>query len=188
MIISGVTMAFYPNERIAIFIDGSNLYNTVKYLDFDIDYTKLLEFFSEKGNLITANYYTAIVQDDDYSPIKTLVDWLSYNGWQLITKPAKHLLDRNGRRRVKGDMDAEIIVDMLELCSRIDHMVLFSGDGDFRVALKAVQKKGVKVTVVSTLKSNPPMLADELRRQANDFIEISSMDKIISRHNSKSDT
>jgi len=83
MIISGVTMTFYPNERIAIFIDGSNLYNTVKYLDFDIDYTKLLNFFSEKGNLITANYYTAVIEDDDYSPIKTLVDWLSYNGWQL---------------------------------------------------------------------------------------------------------
>jgi uncharacterized LabA/DUF88 family protein len=155
MIISGVTMAFYPNERIAIFIDGSNLYNTVKYLDFDIDYTKLLEFFSEKGNLITANYYTAIVQDDDYSPIKTLVDWLSYNGWQLITKPAKHLIDRNGRRRVKGDMDAEIIVDMLELCSRIDHMVLFSGDGDFRVALKGCSKERGKSNSCINIKIQP---------------------------------
>ena len=174
-------MAFYPDERIALFVDGSNLYSTVKTLDFDIDYGKLLDLFKGKGRLIRANYYTALVEEDDYSPIRPLIDWLEYNGWHVVTKPAKSLTDRNGRRYVKGDMDPEIIVDMLGLAPHIDHLVLFSGDGDFRVAVEALQKQGVRVTVVSTMKSKPAMLADELRRQADAFIEIADMDKLFGR-------
>ena len=155
-------MAFYPDERIALFIDGSNLYSTTKTLDFDIDYGKLLDLFKGKGRLIRANYYTALVEDDDYSPIRPLIDWLEYNGWHAVTKPAKSQVDRDGRRRIKGD-------------------ILFSGDGDFRVAVEAIQKKGVRVTVVSTMKSKPAMLADELRRQADAFIEIADMDKLFGR-------
>jgi len=174
-------MAFYPDERIALFIDGSNLYSTVKTLDFDIDYGKLLELFKGKGRLIRANYYTALVEDDDFSPIRPLIDWLEYNGWHAVTKPAKSQIDRDGRRRIKGDMDPEIIVDMLSFTPYIDHLVLFSGDGDFRVAVEALQKQGVRVTVVSTMKSKPAMLADELRRQADAFIEIADMDKLFGR-------
>ena len=174
-------MAFYPDERIALFVDGSNLYSTVKTLDFDIDYGKLLDLFKGKGRLIRANYYTALVEEDDYSPIRPLIDWLEYNGWHALTKPAKSLTDRNGRHYVKGDMDPEIIVDMLGLAPHIDHLVLFSGDGDFRVAVEALQKQGVRVTVVSTMKSKPAMLADELRRQADAFIEIADMDKLFGR-------
>ena len=174
-------MAFYPDERIALFVDGSNLYSTVKTLDFDIDYGKLLDLFKGKGRLIRANYYTALVEEDDYSPIRPLIDWLEYNDWHAVTKPAKSLTDRNGRRYVKGDMDPEIIVDMLTIAPHIDHLVLFSGDGDFRVAVEALQKQGVRVTVVSTMKSKPAMLADELRRQADAFIEIADMDKLFGR-------
>ena len=174
-------MAFYPDERIALFVDGSNLYSTVKTLDFDIDYGKLLDLFKGKGRLIRANYYTALVEEDDYSPIRPLIDWLEYNGWHAVTKPAKSLTDRNGRSYVKGDMDPEIIVDMLGFAPHIDHLVLFSGDGDFRVAVEALQKQGVRVTVVSTMKSKPAMLADELRRQADAFIEIADMDKLFGR-------
>jgi len=174
-------LAFYPDERIALFVDGANLYSTVKTLDFDIDYGKLLDLFKGKGRLIRANYYTALVEEEDYSPIRPLIDWLDYNGWHAVTKPAKSMVDRDGRRRIKGDMDAEIIVDMLGLAPHIDHLVLFSGDGDFRVAVAALQKQGVRVTVVSTLKSKPAMLADELRRQSDAFIEIADMDKLFGR-------
>ena len=174
-------MAFYPDERIALFIDGANLYSTAKSLDFDIDYGKLLDLFKGKGRLIHANYYTALVEDDDFSPIRPLIDWLEYNGWNAVTKPAKSQIDRDGRRRIKGDMDPEIIVDMLTFAPHIDHLVLFSGDGDFRVAVEALQRQGVRVTVVSTMKSKPAMLADELRRQADAFIEIADMDKLFGR-------
>ena len=134
-------MAFYPDERIAIFIDGSNLYSTVKNLDFDIDYKKMLDLFRGKGRLIRANYYTALVEEADYSPIRPLVDWLDYNGYHCITKPAKSQVDRDGRRHTKGNMDAEMIVDMLELAPHIDHMILYTGDGDFKAPVAAVQQR-----------------------------------------------
>jgi len=174
-------MAFYPDERIAIFIDGSNLYSTAKTLDFDIDYKKMLELFKGKGRLIRANYYTALLEHDDYSPIRPLIDWLDYNGYHVITKPAKSYTDRDGRNRIKGNMDIEIAVDMIELAPHIDHLLLFSGDGDFRAAVAAVQKHGVRVSVVSTMTSKPSMLSDELRRQSDAFIELSEMGKLIGR-------
>jgi len=174
-------MAFYPDERIAIFIDGANLYSTMKQLDFDIDYKKMLELFEGKGRLIKANYYTALLEDADFSPIRPLIDWLDYNGYHVISKPAKHQVDRDGKSRIKGNMDIEIVVDMLQIAPHIDHIVLFSGDSDFAAALSAVQDKGVRVTVISTMKTRPPMLGDALRRQANAFIDIAEMDKLIGR-------
>lgn len=174
-------MAFFPDERLALFIDGSNLYSTVKMLDYDIDYQKLLELFKGKSRLIQARYYTALLEHDDYAPIRPLIDWLDYNGFNIITKPAKRQIDRDGRSRVKGNMDIEIAVDMILLAPHIDHMVLISGDGDFCAAVDAVQKQGVRVSVLSTLRSKPPMLADELRRQANDVIELADMEAMIGR-------
>ena len=174
-------MVFYPDERIALFIDGSNLYSTAKSLDYDIDYKKMLNLFRGKGRLITANYYTAILERDDYSSIRPLMDFLDYNGYHVISKPAKEFTDRDGRRKIKGDMDMEIAMDMVDLAPHVDHMLLLSGDGDFRPVLKSVQKQGVRVTVISTRTSHPPMLADELRRQADAFIELSDMDRLIGR-------
>ncbi len=174
-------MTFYPNERIALFIDGANLYATVKIMDYDIDYGRMLDLFKNKGRLIRAAYYTAIYEKDDYAAIRPLTDWLDYNGYHLITKPAKDLTDRDGRRRVKGNMDIEMAIDMVEAAAYIDHMVLFSGDGDFRAAIAAVQKKGVRVTVVSTRQSNPPMLSDELRRQADAIIDLDDLEPMIGR-------
>lgn len=174
-------MAFYPDERIAMFIDGSNLYSTGKTLDYDIDYKKMLDLFRGKGRLVRATYYTALLEHDDYSPIRPLIDWLDYNGYHVMTKPAKEFTDRDGRRRVKGNMDIEMVVDMMEIAPHVDHILLFSGDGDFRAAIAGVQRQGVRVTVVSTLTSKPPMLSDELRRQADAFIELSDMDRLIGR-------
>lgn len=176
-------MAFYPEERIALFIDGSNLYASARSLNLEIDYKKLLLNFSTKGRLVRAFYYTALVEDQEYSPIRPLVDWLDYNGYTLVTKPAKEFTDPAGRRKIKGNMDIELAIDMLDLSSSIDHAVLFSGDGDFRRLVEAVQRKGVRVTVVSSVKTNPPMIADELRRQADFFIELREMTSVVSRAN-----
>ncbi len=174
-------MAFYATDRIALFIDGANLYSAAKGLNIDLDFKKLLEEFQKRGVLVRAYYYTAIVEDQDYSPIRPLVDWLDYNGFTVITKPAKEYTDPGGRRRFRGDMDVEIAVDMLDLAARVDHMVLFSGDSDFRRAIEAVQRCGVRVTVVSTLKSQPPMASDELRRQADTFVDLQDLAAIIAR-------
>ena len=174
-------MDFNPQERIGLFIDGANLYAAARSLGFDIDYKRLREEFAGKGRLIRALYYTALVEDQEYSPIRPLVDWLDYNGYTLITKPTKEFTDAMGRRKVKGDMDIEIAVDMMELSSALDHVVLFSGDGDFRRVTEAVQRKGVLVTVVSTIRSQPPMIADELRRQADNFIELQDLEPLIAR-------
>ena len=174
-------MTFYPNDRIALFIDGANLYSAAKSLGFDIDYKKLLAEFRTRGILIRAYYYTALVENEDYSPIRPLVDWLDYNGYALVTKTAREYTDREGRKRWRGDMDVEIAVDMMELAPHVDHVVLFSGDGDFRRLVQSVQQKGVRVTVVSTVKSQPPMASDDLRRQADSFVDLQDLASIIGR-------
>ncbi|GAB5470789.1 MAG: NYN domain-containing protein [Rhodospirillales bacterium] len=174
-------MHFYTTERIALFIDGANLYSTAKTLGFDIDYKRLSESFSEQARLIRAFYYTALLEDQEYSPIRPLVDWLDYNGFTLVTKPLKEFTDSMGRRKVKGNMDIELAIDMMEMADRLDHIVLFSGDGDFRRLVEAVQRKGVRVTVISTIATQPPMIADELRRQADNFVDLTDLQHIIAR-------
>ena len=174
-------MPFYPQERVALFIDGSNLYAAAKALAFDIDYKRLLKHFATKGQLVRAFYYTALIDEQEYSPLRPLVDWLDYNGYTMVTKRAKEFTDAAGRRKIKGNMDIELALDMMEMAQYLDHIVLFSGDGDFRRLVEAVQRRGVRVSVVSTVKSSPPMVADELRRQADTFIELEQIKGSISR-------
>lgn len=176
-------MLFYPQERIALFIDGANLYGTAKALNFDIDYKRLLTLFAAKGQLLRAFYYTALVEDQDYSPIRPLVDWIDYNGFTMVTKPAKEFTDATGRRRIKGNMDIELAVDMLEMAHHVQHVVLFSGDGDFRKLVEATQRKGVRVSVVSTIKTQPAMISDDLRRAADNFIDLADLQSAIARTN-----
>jgi uncharacterized LabA/DUF88 family protein len=166
---------FFPQEKIALFIDGANLYATSRSLGFDIDYRKLLAYFQKKAYLLRANYYTAIVEDQEYSSIRPLIDWLDYNGYKVVTKPAKEFTDSTGRRKIKGNMDIELAIDALELTAHVDHFVIFSGDGDFRSLVEALQRNGRKVTVVSTMSSQPPMIADDLRRQADHFVDLMSL-------------
>lgn len=172
---------FYPQERIGLFIDGSNLYAAARALAFDIDYKRLLELFASKGQLIRAFYYTALIEDQEYTPIRPLIDWLDYNGYTMVTKPTKEFTDSSGRRKIKGNMDIELAIDVMEMAPHLNHVVLFSGDGDFRRLVEAVQRKGVRVTVVSTIRSQPPMVADELRRQADNFIELQDLQPLICR-------
>ena len=179
---------FYPQERIALFIDGSNLYATARALGFDIDYKSLLGMFQKQAVMVRAFYYTALLDDQEYSPIRPLVDWLDYNGYSIVTKPTKEFTDATGRRKIKGNMDIELAIDVMEMSDRLDHIVLFSGDGDFRRLVEAVQRKGVRVTVISTIKSSPPMIADELRRQADSFVELTEIQDYISRPVSQRNT
>ncbi|WP_026783394.1 NYN domain-containing protein [Pleomorphomonas koreensis] len=172
---------FDEREKIALFIDGANLYATAKALGFDIDYRRLLKEFSAKGYLLRALYYTALAEDQEYSSIRPLIDWLDYNGYKVVTKPTKEFFDSTGRRKVKGSMDIELAVDAMELAEHVDHIVLFSGDGDFRSLVEAIQRKGRKVSVVSTLQTQPAMVADELRRQADHFIDLANLASRISR-------
>lgn len=172
---------FYKDERVALFIDGSNLYAAAKALEFDIDYKLLRKEFANRGKLVRALYYTALLENDEYSPIRPLVDWLNYNGFSMVTKPAKEFTDSMGRRKIKGNMDIELAVDAMELAPHIDHMVLFSGDGDFRPLLEALQRRGVRCSVCSTIRTQPPMIADELRRQADNFIELDSLRDMVGR-------
>jgi uncharacterized LabA/DUF88 family protein len=173
--------AIFPRTKSALFIDGHNLYATAKALGFDIDYKRLLSEFQKRGELVRALYYTAMVGDEEYSSVRTLIDWLDYNGYTVVTKAAKEFVDEYGRRKVKGDLGIELAVDALQLAEHIDDMVLFSGDGDFRSLVEAMQRRGVRVTVVSTISSRPPMVANELRRQADLFIDVIELKPAISR-------
>lgn len=174
-------MIFYKEERIALFIDGANLYSAARALAFDIDYKKLLDLFAKQGRLIRAYYYTTLVEDQEYSPIRPLIDWLDYNGYTMVTKPVREYTDSMGRRKTKGSIDIDLTIDALGLADSIDHMMIFSGDGDYRRLVEEVQRKGVRVTVVSTIRSQPPMVADELRRQADNFIELMELAPHIQR-------
>jgi uncharacterized LabA/DUF88 family protein len=169
------------SDRIAVFIDGANLHSTAKALGFDIDYKHLLEEFQGRGAAVRAFYYIAVHESQEYSSIRPLIDWLDYNGYTVVAKPAKEFFDAGGRRRIKSSMDAELAVDAMEIAEHIDHMVLFSGDGDFRPLVEAVQRRGVRVTVISTISSRPPMLADELRRQADVFTDLMELRSRFSR-------
>ena len=131
--------------------------------------------------MLRAFYYTALVENDEYSPLRPLVDWLNYNGFTMVTKTAKEYTDSQGRRKIKGNMDIELTVNAMELAPHLDHIVLFSGDGDFRPLIESLQRKGVRVSVVSTIRSNPPMIADELRRQADNFIELDGLRDVVGR-------
>ena len=176
---------FDPREKIALFIDGANLYAASRALGFDIDYRKLLSSFQKRGYLLRAYYYTALIEDQEYSSIRPLIDWLDYNGFKVVTKPAKEFTDSTGRRKIKGNMDIELTVDALELAEYVDHYVIFSGDGDFRTLVEALQRRGRKVSIVSTMASQPPMISDDLRRQADSFIDLMSLKAELGREPSE---
>jgi len=169
------------DSKVALFIDGANLYATAKALGFDIDYRRLLKQFQSRGILLRAYYYIAVTGDQEYTSIRPLMDWLDYNGYTVVTKATKEFVDAGGRRKLKGTMDIELAIDAMELSEHINQMVLFSGDGDFRSLVEAVQRRGVQVTVISTISTQPAMIADELRRQADFFTDLIDLRPLITR-------
>src|SRR5262245_1109772 len=175
---------FYPNERVALYIDGANLHAAARSLGFDIDYKRLLKHFQDQCHLIRAFYYTALVEDQEYSPLRPLVDWLDYNGFTMVTKPTKEYTDSMGRRKIKGNMDIELAIEVLEMATHRSQLRLYACDGDSRLLVESVHRRGVRVSFVSTIRSSPPMVADELRRQADNFIELDELSSLIARqHN-----
>ena len=169
------------DSKIALFIDGPNLHAAAKALGFEVDYRRLLEEFQTRGRLVRAFYYTVLVEDNDNFSVRPLVDFLDYNGFTVVTKLAKDFTDLNGRRNAKGNMNIEVAVDAMELAGHVDHIVLFSGNGDFRSLVEALQRRGVRVTVVSTTSTQPPMVADQLRRQCDLFSDLSELRPLIAR-------
>jgi len=167
--------------KLALFIDGPNIQATARAVGFEIDYKRLLAEFQSRGTLVRAFYYTAIIEDAEFSAIRPLIDWLEYNGFTVVTKPAKEFDDGEGRRKLKRNMSVELAIDAMELAEYLDQIVLFAGDGDFRPLIEALQGRGVHITVVSTVESRPPMVADELRRQADVFIDLLELRPKISR-------
>ena len=170
------------NERFAVFIDGSNFHSTFKSLGFDVDFALMLDQLKQKGRLVRAYYYTALPHEGEVAPIRRLADWLDYNGYTVISKQTRDFYDSaTGTKRTKGNMDMELALDMLKLAPHIDHAVLFSGDGDFVRLLEEMQNRGLRVTVVSSAKTRPPIMADVLRRQTDDFIELNDVRDLIGR-------
>jgi len=167
--------------RIALFIDGANLYATAKALGFDMDFRRLLAEFQGRGRLLRAFYYTAVFEDQEVSSTRPLIDWLSYNGYAVVTKTAREYIDASGRRKIKFNMSIELAVKALEMSEHVDEIVLFSGDGDFRSLAEAIQRRGVRVTVISSVACNPPMVADDLRRQADCFIDLADLQSKVGR-------
>ena len=171
-----------PNDRYAVFIDGANFHATTRTLGFEVDFEKLMKIFKSEGRLVRAYYFTALPDGTDFAPVRRLADWLDYNGFTMVTKQAKEYTDQEtGRRRMKGNMDMELALDMMKIAPHIEHAILFSGDGDFSRLLHEVQSQGIRTTVVSTLATRPPMLADSLRRQADEFVEVDNLRELISR-------
>jgi uncharacterized LabA/DUF88 family protein len=178
---------FHSNERVALFIDGVALYHAARALGLDIDYRRLLGVFSARARLVRALYYTVLPEDQDYSPIRPLIDWLDYNGFSVVTKPARDHPDATGRRKPRASMEIDMAVDMMELGDSLDHAVLFSGDGDFRRLVETLQRRGLRVSVVSTLRANAPLVADELRRQADQFLDLADLAPMIGRESQRRD-
>jgi uncharacterized LabA/DUF88 family protein len=172
--------------KIAIFIDGPNLYATAKALGIDIDFKRLLTAFEDRGTLVRALYYTAVFEDSDYVSIRPLIDWLDYNGYTVVAKATKEFFDAGGHRKVKGNIDVELAVDALDLARHVDEIVLFSGDGSFCSLVAALQRRGVRVNVVSSIAVHPPMIAAELRRQADWFFDLKNLLSTIGREAARS--
>lgn len=173
---------FDMRERVAFFIDGANFYQTARSLNVDIDYRRVLSSFVGDAYLLRANYYTALAEDQEFSSLRPLMDWLDYNGFHLTTKPMREFTDNSGqRRRVRPSLEVDLTVDAMTLCDEVNHIVLFTGDGAYRPLVEALQKRGRKVTVISSMKTNPSMISDELRRQADHFLDLADLTDRIGR-------
>lgn len=172
------TYPFYKDEKMAAFIDGAYLYTISRNLDFDIDYKKLLGWMHERSHLVRANYYTLLFEDQDYSPVKPLVDWLDYNGFTMVTKTAR---EESGSRRRRSSIDVDLAVDAMDLADHIDHVLLFVGDSDYRKLIEVLRSKGVRVSVFGTIRTGSPLVADELRRMADFFYEMEDLIEVIGR-------
>jgi uncharacterized LabA/DUF88 family protein len=169
-------MLFYKEERMALFIDGAYLYTATRELGFGVDYKRLFEVFAGRGRLVRAFHYSVVTENEEKPSIRPLVDWLAYNGYTTVTKPVKDFTYSFDR----CEIGIELAVDVMAIADYVDHVIIFSGDGAFRRLAETVQRKGIRVSVVGTMRSSPSMMADELRRQADNFIDLHDLKPHIS--------
>ncbi|MXV44083.1 NYN domain-containing protein [Saccharibacter sp. 17.LH.SD] len=172
------------NDRTSLFINGASLHHAARNLGFEVDFLALRALFEQHSSFQRAFYYAAMPETEDYSPLRPLTDWLAYNGYHLVTKTAREFTSHSGQRRVKGNMNVELAVDLIEQGPRLDHAVIISGDSDLRRAVEAIQTRGTRVTVISSVKTTPPMIGDDLRRQTDHFVELSDIAHRFTRRNS----
>lgn len=172
---------FYKDETLAMFIDGPNFYATARALNFDVDYKRLLGLFQAKGRLLRASYFTPLADTDDHVAIRPLVDWLQYNGWTVVTQPARVHETEDGRTRIKGNTDIDMAVEVMKLAPILAHAVLFTGNRDFTPLVGFLQDRGTRVTVVSSFRTQPPMISDDLRRKADAFVDLDTLRDAIAR-------
>lgn len=172
------------NEPTAVLIDGYNTLSTTKLLKFDIDFRKLLNLFQNKTRLVKI-YYFASLRDNpaDHDPMIPVIQWMMYNGYNVISKKMNEFMNIDNIQS-KGNMDVEISVTVLEMVKSVDHIVLFTGDENFRFLIEAVQRMGTRITVCSSMQCQPQIMSDDLRRQADNFIELNNLKSEIQRNRS----
>lgn len=161
-----------------VLIDGANMSFAMNAIGRRFDWKKLRHFFVEAdyGLCLGLRYYTAIHERaDGEQPLRKIVDWLSYNGYLVVSKMTKSYENSDGSTRIKGNMDIEMATDMIRFAPRVDKIHLFTGDADFTYAVKAVQDMGVIVDVYSTMQGANSIIGDDLRRQANNYIDIGDL-------------
>lgn len=176
---------FHQTERLALFIEGPALYAAARSIGLDIDYRRLLGFFRQRSYLVRTLYYTPVSENEEFVTVRPLIDWLEYNGFYVVTKPVKVYVDVAGRRKTKGSLHVDMAVHALQLAENLDHLILASSAGGFSSLSAALQAKGKRVSVLSTLKSGPAFVEDDLRRRADQFIELADIRTDIERISSR---
>lgn len=176
-----MAIVFYPGERFAVFIDGANFNFSKRNISMFVDDLRLLSYFRKNsGNSIFLRiyHYETVPRDDGsedraglITAIRKRLDFMEYNGFTIVSKLAKDFITESGDTFMKGNMDGEMIVDMMDISANLDHIILFSGDGDFRYAVHKLQQRGKRVTVVSSEGS----IANELKRQADVFVDLEDL-------------
>lgn len=162
-------------------IDGPSIYQICRSLDVEIDYQALRSIFADAGYLVQARYYTTILNDQLYSPLRPLIDWLSYNGFIVVTRTMKAGQDSEQCRRLDHGIVVALAVDAIEISSRLDHVILFTGNGDFLRLVQLLQRRTVRTTVVGTVNGPSSMSSDELRRQADTFVDLRALVPFVGR-------
>jgi uncharacterized LabA/DUF88 family protein len=160
---------FGHRGRVAVFIDGNNLFHAARFHTIDIDYNKLLRVLLGDGRLLRAFFYTGV--DAGAERQQGFLLWMRRNGFRVVQKELKTFYD--GTR--KANLDVEIAVDMLSLAGRYDTAVLVSGDEDFVYAVNAVAYKGCRVEVAGFRSNTAPRLIDV----ADFFIDLGDIAELI---------
>lgn len=157
--------------KVAIFIDGNNLFHAARAVGVEIDYAKLLDLLRGDEMLLRAFFYTGVDQQAERQ--QGFLLWMRRNGYRVVEKELKTFAD--GTK--KANLDVEIAVDMLSLADKYDTAILVSGDEDFSYAVNAVAYKGVRVEVAGFRSNTSPRLIDVADR----FIELDSLISEISK-------